>query len=175
MACSANGIEINNKLLEVTKKNILENQLKIDLIYNRLKDNDCCPICYRLFNEIIDNNIYISSTCCNNKICEGCINDWYNIHDTVIFKHILNVGYDLDMKVDGTEINVPLEENDIVIFCFDNYDDNYFLTIKNNIKNLNLHTFIYNENIEDVKVKEKCLYLEKNKKKVIKEILKEIL
>jgi len=111
---------------------------------------------------------------------ERTINDWYNIHDTVIFKHIFNVGYDLDMKVDGTEINVPLEENDIVIFCFDNYDDNYFLTIKNNIKNLNLHTFIYNENIEDVKVKEKCLennylYLEKNKKKVIKEILKEIL
>ena len=65
---SNNQLEINNKLLEVTQRNISENQIKIDLMYNRLKDNDCCPVCYKLFDEITNNNIYISSTCCNNKI-----------------------------------------------------------------------------------------------------------
>jgi hypothetical protein len=107
-------IDNYNKILEISSKIIEDSNKKIDLIYDRLKANDCCPICYELFDDIHNNNqedgvlrklqppasqlpgqalqgsaeestenlnsnlVYISSSCCNNKICGICVYNWYS-------------------------------------------------------------------------------------------------
>lgn len=134
---SCNQLEINNKLLEVTEKNITENKLKIDLMYNRLKDNDCCPVCYKLFSEITNNNIYISSTCCNNKICGECIDEWYNLDKTsCIFCNTECVNkesllfYDKNTEECNTKqqnVNEDLIKNDEVTFLLKEHNKNSFL------------------------------------------------
>jgi hypothetical protein len=76
-----NQIETHNKIIEICNDNITINQTKINLIYNRLNENHCCPVCYLLFNEMKQNSkIYITHTCCNNKICEDCIDSWYELN-----------------------------------------------------------------------------------------------
>jgi hypothetical protein len=150
-------IEINNKQLEISQKLIDDNKYKIDLIYTRLMENKCCPICYEQYNESIKsecsspnnksknemnnetnnetnneinnetnnkmnnetnnetnneinnemnnemnnetNNeeisikkVYYTSKCCNNKICESCINNWYKLNkESCIFCNTDNV------------------------------------------------------------------------------------
>jgi hypothetical protein len=89
---SKEQIDNYNKILEISSKIIEDSNKKIDLIYDRLKANDCCPICYELFDDIHNNNqdrednnenlnsnlVYISSSCCNNKICGICVDNWYS-------------------------------------------------------------------------------------------------
>lgn len=72
-------LDIYKKLLSISTKNIEENERKINLIYDRLKESKCCPICYFLYNDINNNKIYISQKCCNNKICGECVDKWYDI------------------------------------------------------------------------------------------------
>jgi superfamily II DNA or RNA helicase len=113
-------IDIYNKQLEISQKLIDENKNKIDLIYTRLMENKCCPICYEKYNEYdklvndnsdsslllepkvnlekeqIKNNstkkIYYTSKCCNNKICENCINEWYKLgKESCIFCNTSNI------------------------------------------------------------------------------------
>jgi hypothetical protein len=50
-------------LIDVCSKNICENELKINLIYQRLNENSCCPICYQVFNDI-NNKIYKADNKC---------------------------------------------------------------------------------------------------------------
>jgi hypothetical protein len=77
-ACKANNqLDILIKNTDLLKESIQLNKIKIDLLYSRLKENDCCPVCYRLF-DIINKSIYITSQCCNNKICSECIEEWFN-------------------------------------------------------------------------------------------------
>ena len=73
-----NQLNIYNKIIEICSKNIEDNQRKINLIYERLMENNCCTVCYDDFVEKYDKKIYITSTCCNNKVCEDCINNWYS-------------------------------------------------------------------------------------------------
>ena len=73
-----NQLNIYNKIIEICSKNIEDNQKKINLIYERLMENNCCTVCYDDFVEKYDKKIYITSTCCNNKVCEDCINNWYS-------------------------------------------------------------------------------------------------
>jgi len=87
-------IEINEIQKETSTKLIDDNQYKINLIYSRLIENKCCPVCYELFSEVNNNSIhlldknnsnqkiYYTSKCCNNKICENCIDEWYNLNKT---------------------------------------------------------------------------------------------
>ena len=77
-----NQINIQNKILEICNKNILENENKINLIYKRLEENNCCPICYEEFKKNNIKKIYITNNCCNNKVCEDCIKKWYNMKKT---------------------------------------------------------------------------------------------
>ena len=76
---SHDKLDIYKKILDISYKKIEENNYKINLLYERLQKNDCCPICYEIFDNISNNKIYVTSTCCNNKICGNCIDEWYNI------------------------------------------------------------------------------------------------
>ena len=102
-------IDNYNKILEISTYTIDDSNKKIELIYKRLEENHCCPVCYELFEDIrnitdndndtntttdnSNNLIYISSSCCNNKICGRCVNNWYAKNKTsCIFCNIENVG-----------------------------------------------------------------------------------
>jgi len=153
---SINQLEINNKLLEVTEKNIKDNQIKIDLMYNRLKDNDCCPVCYRLFNDV-DNNIYISSTCCNNKICGECIDEWYKRNKTsCIFCNNECVNKDsllfyeknAEVLIDIKEQNVneDLIKTDEITFLLKDHNKNTFLSkFINDLQNEDKKVIIFSD------------------------------
>ena len=89
---SDNQLNVYNKILELCSKNIINNENKINLIYDRLNNNNCCPVCYEEFDKNKECKIYITSTCCNNKICEFCIDNWYNLNKTsCIFCNTENV------------------------------------------------------------------------------------
>ena len=115
-------IDNYNKILEISSNTIDDSNKKIELIYKRLEENHCCPVCYELFEDINNNNIdtdtttdintdintensnnshnnshnnliYISSSCCNNKICGRCVNNWYKKDKTsCIFCNTENIG-----------------------------------------------------------------------------------
>ena len=130
-----NQLSIYNKITEVTEKNIIENELKIDLIYKRLEENNCCPVCYDLFNDIESNKIYITSTCCNNKICENCIEKWYNKDKlSCILCNLENISkesllfYEKDcINNNLTVINEKLIEENNINFELLGYGKNIFL------------------------------------------------
>ena len=99
MLISDNQLEIFNKLIEVCSKNISTNEIKINLIYQRLSENSCCPVCYEVFNTSEDKNeskkIYITNKCCNNKICDTCIDKWYEMDkNNCIFCNYENISKD---------------------------------------------------------------------------------
>ena len=117
-------IDNYNKILEISTYTIEDSNKKIELIYKRLEENNCCPVCYELFEDIKDNSldaetsldaendnsldaennnsldtdnfnnlIYISSSCCNNKICGRCVNNWYSKgKSSCIFCNTENIG-----------------------------------------------------------------------------------
>ena len=95
MLISDNQLEIFNKLIEVCSKNISTNENKINLIYQRLSENSCCPVCYEVFNISEDKKIYITHKCCNNKICGTCIDTWYEMEkNNCIFCNCENMSKD---------------------------------------------------------------------------------
>jgi hypothetical protein len=67
----------NEKYKEQIKKsneNIEKSRYELNLIINRLKENNCCPLCYFEF----DNNMKMKtiSPCCHNAVCRGCVEEW---------------------------------------------------------------------------------------------------
>ena len=79
--------EENNELYNISMINILKKQLekatnslnesnnKLNLIRERLKNNNCCPLCYIEFDQL---NKKVISNCCKNMICYDCTNKWFN-------------------------------------------------------------------------------------------------
>ena len=53
-----------------------ESEYKLNLIKERLKDNECCPLCY---NEFDKTQKKVLSQCCKNTICYECANNWFNV------------------------------------------------------------------------------------------------
>lgn len=107
MLISDSQLEIFNKLIEVCSKSIYDNENKINLIYQRLSENSCCPVCYEVFNMNENKNedknedkneakkIYITHKCCNNKICSTCIDKWYGMDkNNCIFCNCENMSKD---------------------------------------------------------------------------------
>ena len=144
---SYDKLEINKKILEISNKKIEENEYKINLLYERLQKNDCCPICYELFSNIDNNKIYVTSSCCNNKICGGCIDEWYNIKKTsCIFCNKENVLKD-DLLFYEKEENQKKIENllDINKILIEKEDIN--IEIKDFTKNIFLKKYI--EDLKD--------------------------
>jgi superfamily II DNA or RNA helicase len=136
---SNDKIEIYTKILDVSTKKIKENEYKINLLYERLQKNKCCPVCYDIFDNIDCDKIYITSTCCSNKICSLCIDEWYNlkknncifcnkedvIKDNLLYYEKKNIN---DNKNDESiEINKNLIEKEEVIFEKKDYTKNIFL------------------------------------------------
>ena len=130
---SENQLSVYNKIVEICKKNIENNENKINLIYNRLKDNNCCPICYEEFDSknLLNKKIYVTAHCCNNKICETCIDGWYvkmGKHNC-IFCNTDNVNFDSLLYFikdkDIHEDNIKKESNNNLILYGSN--KNHFL------------------------------------------------
>lgn len=61
------------KLLDKSKNHLHETKQKLELILERLKENDCCPLCY----EKLENKKKVISPCCQNKICYDCAENWF--------------------------------------------------------------------------------------------------
>ena len=139
-------LEIYNKIINISNDIIIDNENKIKLIYQRLVDYKCCPICYEFFNESEIINIYITSECCNNKICESCIDAWYKLGKTsCIFCNTDNIYKDNLLCYKNNENNEKIENNivddikevenvDNIKFESKNYNKNIFL--KNFIKSI---------------------------------------
>ena len=93
----------------------------------------------------MNNKIYITSTCCNNKICEECIDEWYNIKkcscifcnsENVLKDDLLFYEQESVNKVENynIEIDKNLIEKEDIQFEIKNYSKDIFL--KNYIDNI---------------------------------------
>jgi len=100
------------KILEKSKKNVVETQEKLDLIKLRLKENDCCPLCY----EELKNKKKVISPCCQNNICYVCAENWFsNLEKTsCLYCNTENVKLEHYVLVKNCENEVEDEEGNIV-------------------------------------------------------------
>ena len=48
---------------------------KRDILHDKLKKNDICPVCYNIFEKT---ESYYISQCCNNNVCINCTEEWFN-------------------------------------------------------------------------------------------------
>ena len=150
MLISDYNLDLYQKVLSVTEKNLIENEHKIKLLYERLTENNCCPICYELYESMDSKNIYITPKCCNNKVCELCVNNWYDVakKTSCIFCNSESVEknnfyvYEKENYVE-TEIELNNEKID---------DEKINYEILNTNKQVFLNSFITKLKIEDKKV-----------------------
>jgi hypothetical protein len=152
---SENQLNYYNNLSKNCSLIISENENKINLIYERLKKNNCCPICYDIFDE--KEKIYITSECCSNKICDTCIKEWYNsrVKSCCIFCntnniYINNTVYYINKKLDTPNIFYN-KTVDFFSNKFNNDSNNY--DISNSISlNISKNDFLekYLENLKDL-------------------------
>jgi hypothetical protein len=61
------------KILNKSQETLDTTQEKLDLILDRLKENNCCPLCY----EELKNKKTVISPCCQNNICYNCAENWF--------------------------------------------------------------------------------------------------
>ena len=70
--------EIRTKSLHeqfyISKKSLEESKYKLNLIKERLKEYNCCPLCYNEFEQFEKK---VLSPCCKNIICNKCTNNWF--------------------------------------------------------------------------------------------------
>jgi len=109
------------KQLEESIKSLEESKYKLELINNRLKENNCCPLCYNEFNI---NNQKVISPCCKNNICLICTNNWFNNMKKIncLYCNIENIKYE------DYIIIKPITDN-ICLICNKTYnsnDDKYY-------------------------------------------------
>ena len=116
-----NKYKILKDQLEKSTKSLETSEYKLNLIRERLKENNCCPLCY---NEFETGQKKVISPCCKNIICYNCTNSWFQImgKENCIYCNIENVKYEDYVLVK------PTEEN-ICILCekeYENNDDKYY-------------------------------------------------
>ena len=153
-------INIFSKNIDILRRNIDNNNNKIKLIYERLIDNKCCPICYEEYINTNSDKIYITSGCCNNKICGKCIDDFYDImkKNNCIFCNSSNIikeslfSYDIDVSIQNdinTNINCinnDLIKKDNIVFKKSIYNKNLFLKdYIDSIKNIDKKIIIFSD------------------------------
>lgn len=125
---SPNQIELFSKQLDISKKTVEDNEYKINLIYERLNENNCCSICYEDLNSLNNKKIYITSECCNHKICNGCIEEWYHI-----YKKTSCIYCNKEFTYFDNLLHYELENNNnSIINNNENNNENNNLTINNN-------------------------------------------
>ena len=69
------NIEDYNQKISHLQKIIDDENSKINMIKERLCENNCCPICYV---SVEQNEFNYVTQCCFNKICVACVNNWYD-------------------------------------------------------------------------------------------------
>ena len=114
-------INILKKQLDRSTKSLEESNYKLNLIRERLKENNCCPLCYNEFNPLEKKAL---STCCKNIICYECTNNWFNNmkKENCIYCNLQ------DIKFEDYIILKPISEN-LCILCEKEYktiDDKYY-------------------------------------------------
>ena len=105
-----------NKQLERAQKSFEDSTYKLNLIRERLKENNCCPLCY---NEFDLSQKKVISPCCKNNICFNCTNNWFNNmkKTNCIYCNIDNI------KFEDYIIIKPSSDN-ICLLCDKEYDCN---------------------------------------------------
>lgn len=90
---SEERLKILNQQLSKSHKSLDESEYKLNLIRERLRDNNCCPLCYNEFEELQKKVI---SPCCKNLICFDCTNNWFNNmkKENCIYCNIENVKFE---------------------------------------------------------------------------------
>jgi len=116
-------INILKKQLEKSTKSLDDSKYKLNLIRERLKENNCCPLCYDEFNDLEKK---LLSPCCKNMICFTCTNNWFNNmkKENCIYCNIENIKYE-----DYIIIAPSSNPENICILCsgeYENKDDKYY-------------------------------------------------
>ena len=80
-------------LLIQSEKLLCESTYKLNLIKDRLKENNCCPFCY---NEFEDMQNKVISPCCKNLLCFECCDNWFSKmkKTNCIYCNIENIKYE---------------------------------------------------------------------------------
>jgi hypothetical protein len=107
---------ILNKQLDKSKKSLENSTYKLDLIRTRLKENNCCPLCYNEFEELQKK---VLSPCCKNLICYICTNNWFSImkKTNCIYCNIEDAKYEDYVIIKCTSEN-------ICVLCEKEYENN---------------------------------------------------
>lgn len=115
ISCTTDNEKIKNYNVQLdnAEKSLEENTNKLNLIMDRLKENNCCPSCY---NEC-ENRKKVLSPCCQNIICFDCTNNWFNkMHKTnCIYCNTKDITFD-------TYVLIKNENNDMCTICDKQYE-----------------------------------------------------
>jgi hypothetical protein len=91
--CDLNKKKNLHNQLQESIKSLEESKYKLNLIRERLKENNCCPLCYEEFDSLQKKCI---SPCCKNAICYICTNNWFNNMKKIncIYCNIENISFE---------------------------------------------------------------------------------
>lgn len=107
--------------LDKAEKSLEDSNYKLNLIRTRLKENNCCPLCYEEFNPMQKK---VLSHCCKNTFCYECTDSWFNKmnKNNCIYCNLDNI------KFEDYIILKPLIDN-YCILCekeYENKDAKYY-------------------------------------------------
>ena len=116
--CSGNEerTKLLNEQLGKSQKSLDESERKLNLIRERLKENDCCPLCYNEFDKCEKR---VVSPCCKNILCFNCTNNWFNNMNKTACIYC-NIA---DAKFEDYVVLKSLLEN-VCILCEKEYENN---------------------------------------------------
>jgi hypothetical protein len=145
-------LDILKKQLQRSTESLEDSQYKLQLIRDRLKENDCCPLCYNEFNEMEKKVI---SPCCKNTICYKCSENWFQKlkKENCLYCNMENI------KFEDYIIIKPTSEY-LCILCDKEYgsnDDKYYATC---CKKMSCYPCI--KEWYDKLLKNKCLFCSKD-------------
>ncbi len=108
-------IENLQKQLNKSYESLNDSETKLTLIRERLKENNCCPLCY---NELDEAQNKAVSQCCKNTMCYECPNNWFNNMNKTSCIYCNQA----DVKFEDYVIIKPLKEN-CCILCEKQYEN----------------------------------------------------
>ena len=148
-------LDINKKNLKDNEDKISENENKNNQIIDRIKNNNICPVCYSLLDDKSITKVYVSSDCCNNKICNVCVEEWFQNKkkERCIFCNLEEITIDKYSVMIKEETNQEIEKNKVQNKDENNNNNNMVITEKyNNTKLSFIKEFIDSNKDKDMKV-----------------------
>jgi hypothetical protein len=116
-----NRVIILKKQLEKATLSLEESETKLNLIRDRLRENNCCPLCY---DELDETQNKVISECCKNTMCYKCPNNWFNNMKKTSCIYCNKE----DVKFEDYVVIKPLKEN-CCILCekeYENINEQYY-------------------------------------------------